>query len=714
MSSRPIRLLHVDDDVDFAEVVSAFLERECERCEVETAHDVETGLDRLRDRSFDCVVSDYEMPGETGLDFLREVRTSHPDLPFVLFTGRGSEDIAAEAISAGVSDYLQKTGGTEQYAVLANRIRNLVAGYRSERDLRQRIDAIETAREGIAILDDDDRITYANRAFAELFGYGHEEAIETVAVDELVADDGFEGEICPAIAAEGEWTGEVLAVTHDGEELLADVAVSSTTADRHVLTVRDVSAAERQEHELFVKNRAMDAAPFGIIITDPSLPDNGIVYANEEFERLTGYTEEEILGRNCRFLQGEASDPERVAEMRAAIDAAEPVTVELRNYRKDGTPFWNRVTIAPIRDDGEVTNYVGFQRDVTEEVEQRREQAAVFDRVSDAFFALDRQWCFTYLNEQAERLLDRTADELVGHSVWEEFPEAVDSVFEAQYRKAIETQETVSFEEYYPPLATWFEVRAYPSETGLSVYFRDVSERKATERRLEQRTKQFETFGDVLSHDLKTPLSTLHGRLQLARRTDDDVHFERAEESIERIETLIDDLADVMREGSLVTDVRTVDVGRVARELWQSIDTAEATLDVGPTASIRADEQALTRLLQNLFRNAVEHGSASSETGRDDGGGLDGSDVVVTVGPLDGEPGFFVADNGPGIDPDDRDRVFEPGYSTKSGGTGFGMVSVRQIALAHGWDLSVSESESGGARFEISGVETADDGADAN
>ena len=283
--------------------------------------------------------------------------------------------------------------------------------------------------------------------------------------------------------------------------------------------------------------------------------------------------------------------------------------------------------------------------------------------------------------------------------MWEEFPEAVDTAFEAQYRRAVESQETVSFEEYYPPLGTWFEVWAYPSETGLSVYFRDVSERKATEHRLEQRTKQFETFGDVLSHDLKTPLSTLGGRLELARETGDDSHFERARESLERVETLVDDLADVMREGSLVNDARTVDVGRVARGTWESLDTAEATLGVGPTAPIHADERALTRLLQNLFRNAVEHG---------------GSSVTVTVGSLDGEPGFFLEDDGPGIDPDERDRVFEPSYSTKSGGTGFGMVSARQIVLAHGWELSITESESGGARFEISGVETVGDEGDGS
>lgn len=115
-----------------------------------------------------------------------------------------------------------------------------------------------------------------------------------------------------------------------------------------------------------LKERAMDEAPVGITISDPDQPDNPLIYVNDAFERLTGYPAAEVLGRNCRFLQGRRSDPEAVAELRRAIDAAEPVTVELVNYRRDGEAFWNEVTVAPLRDgDGEVTNYVGFQVDVT-------------------------------------------------------------------------------------------------------------------------------------------------------------------------------------------------------------------------------------------------------------------------------------------------------------------------------------------------------------
>jgi len=121
------------------------------------------------------------------------------------------------------------------------------------------------------------------------------------------------------------------------------------------------------EEALELKERAIEEAPVGITVTDPDRPDNPMIYINDAFKRLTGYDRESVVGRNCRFLQGPESREETVAEMREAIDAGEPVSVELLNYRKDGEPFWNRVEIAPVHDeDGTVTNFVGFQTDVTD------------------------------------------------------------------------------------------------------------------------------------------------------------------------------------------------------------------------------------------------------------------------------------------------------------------------------------------------------------
>jgi len=136
--------------------------------------------------------------------------------------------------------------------------------------------------------------------------------------------------------------------------------------------------AQREEQleqtvgNLKLKERAMDAAPVGITISDPDREDNPLIYLNERFESLTGYSD--VIGANCRFLQGEETDSETTGELREAIDQQRPVSVDILNYRKNGQKFWNRLDVAPVRDDdGTVTNYVGFQMDITErKIRERR------------------------------------------------------------------------------------------------------------------------------------------------------------------------------------------------------------------------------------------------------------------------------------------------------------------------------------------------------
>jgi PAS domain S-box-containing protein len=136
---------------------------------------------------------------------------------------------------------------------------------------------------------------------------------------------------------------------------------------------RDISERQERERELKRKTRAMEKAPIGISLSDPQQEDNPLIYVNERYEEMTGYTSEEATGENCRFLQGEETAAQPVAEMREAIDDRRPVTTELRNYRKDGSEFWNRISIAPVRDnDGNLLNFVGFQQDITEQKESER------------------------------------------------------------------------------------------------------------------------------------------------------------------------------------------------------------------------------------------------------------------------------------------------------------------------------------------------------
>ncbi len=148
------------------------------------------------------------------------------------------------------------------------------------------------------------------------------------------------------------------------------------------------------QEELRVRDRAVASSTNGIVITSATEADNPIVYVNSAFERLTGYTADEASGRNCRFLQGEATDPETVARLRKAIAAQQDINEVILNYRKDGTPFWNDLTIAPVRDDdGNVTHFVGLQNDITdrkraeEELVAAKEAAEVANRTKSQFLA---------------------------------------------------------------------------------------------------------------------------------------------------------------------------------------------------------------------------------------------------------------------------------------------------------------------------------------
>jgi two-component system, cell cycle sensor histidine kinase and response regulator CckA len=129
---------------------------------------------------------------------------------------------------------------------------------------------------------------------------------------------------------------------------------------------RDITDRKQAERELQLRDRAIQAVTQGILITDPGHPNNPIIYASPGFTRLTGYTAEEVVGRNCRFLQGKDTDPAAVAQVREAIREARPCKVELLNYRKDGSAFWNELTISPVADcEGRLTHFVGTQTDVT-------------------------------------------------------------------------------------------------------------------------------------------------------------------------------------------------------------------------------------------------------------------------------------------------------------------------------------------------------------
>jgi PAS domain S-box-containing protein len=285
---------------------------------------------------------------------------------------------------------------------------------------------------------------------------------------------------------------------------------------------------------------------------------------------------------------------------------------------------------------------------------------------------------------------------------------------------------------------------------------RDITERKEREASLRRQSQRMEEFAGVVSHDLRSPLTVAEGWVDYARSddegTDDEAALERIQQAIERMDEMIDDSLTLVRGGGDAEETEAVPVAQELPEWWEVAATADAELAVDAPFTVEGDPNRLRHLFENLFRNAVEHnstspapeeqdavehGSAGSrpESGDSVGHGTAaaGEDpevgVTVRTGPLtvDGsvEPtvgslrdegpvqGFYVADDGPGIPPDERDRAFEAGHTTEADGTGLGLAIVRRVADAHGWAIRFRESEAGGARFEFLGATLHDADSDA-
>ena len=502
---------------------------------------------------------------------------------------------------------------------------------------------------------------------------------------------------------------------------------------------------------------------------------------------------------------------------------------------------------------------------ITSAVARYQEEADILDRMTDAFFALNEDWEFTYANERGRRIIGRAMDvdgdttDLLGRNIWEAIPSLEGTEFSKQYRQAMAQQEPTSFEAFFEPLQTWLEVSVYPSSTGISVYFRDITERhkheeeirgrertlreiyrvisrkdldfeekigrlleigqhalgtetaalsrvdgdmyvfeivrdrtgaieagdavpldatnceravveektlvladiaqdrpemteragyaemgiscylgtpvvvdgsvygtfcfygtepresfsewevtlvelmgnwvsyeQERERREQELTRErnrLEDFASVVSHDLRNPLNVAFGRLTLVDKEydGDPEHVEALQRSLERMDELIDDVLALARGGHKVIDATETSLDDIITAAWDTVESSNATLERTDTdAQITGDQTRLQQLFENLFRNAVEHSD---------------DHVTVRVGTLPGGRGFYVADDGPGIPEDEREQVFERGYTTSDDGTGFGLAIVSEIVDAHGARITVSESEDGGTRFDVTGIQ---------
>lgn len=725
--SDSIRVLCVDDDAAFLDVAVSFIERNGMEVMAETS--ARDALERFDD-TVDCIVSDYQMSGMDGLTFLDAIRDRHPDVPFILFTGKGSEEIASEAISAGVTEYIQKEDNVDQYEVLANRIENAVAKRRAERDLERAESRyrrlVEQTLVGIYIVQDD-HIQYANPKFAAIFGY---EVAEIVGISpfELVAERDHD---LLADARRSRNRGSLdesqyvlTGVRKDGTEIDIEVhggPIEYEDEPAVLGMIRDITERRRREYAL----RALHDATGDLMRS----------HTPESVVDITAAAAEDVLGFTVATVR--LYDPETDAlEPVGVTDAASELLGERPPFDRGTALPWRAFTAnEPVLADGSVADYgardlplrstmyvpidgrgtlsIGSSSERFEDADVRLAQVlaanagasldrveretklerygTIVETVDDAVYTVDEEGRFSFVNGAFSTLTGYDREQLLGADVSllkddatvERFEDAVRGLLRGETdRTAIEFDLLTADGERVPCEDHLTLLPHEGSYRGCAGVIRDLTEYKRREAALERQNERLEEFASVVSHDLRNPLGVARGRLELAHSECPTSHHEDVRWALSRMDSLITDILALARQGNVVDETAPVALEPVAEAAWTSVENGMATLVLGDLGTMEADADRLQRLFENLFRNAIEHV---------------GPDVTVRVESL-ADGGFHVADDGPGIPTSERERVFEGGYTTGEG-TGLGLAIVRSIAEAHGWHVSIVDDD--GARIEV-------------
>lgn len=510
-----IRVLHVDDDQAFLKVAKQCLEMQGE-IDVDTVSSVNEASEKLKKTDYDAVVCDYQMPDKDGLEFLKELRANGNTVPFIVFTGKGREEVAIKALNLGADRYVDKHGDPETvYCELAHAIRQAtdrkskeIELFKKEAELQA---VLESSPDAITVSDLNGNVIQCNKATLDMLGFSSK--------DELIGKNGYEliaekdrqkaTENLKKTLDQGSVRNiEYAFLTRDGHEFPTELSASvlrdsSGKVVGFVSVAKNISKRKKAEEELRIQREELqvilDSMPAKIWYKDRN---NRLVRVNKAFAEYMGVSKENLEGKPLFDLFPPDIAQKCWEEDKEVFTTGQPKTDILDRHESAQGVRWFSTGKVPCREkDGNIIGTINFSVDVTErkQAEEAMRQSEVryrelTDSIGDVFFAMDKNFRYTYWNKASEKLTGISAKDAIGKSLTEVFPDVKGTKMEQVYLKTLRTQQPQSYLNKYQLEGKdyVFEINAYPTETGLSAFVKDVTERKREEHALLESQQKFE------------------------------------------------------------------------------------------------------------------------------------------------------------------------------------------------------------------------------
>lgn len=731
-------VLLVDDESDFLSLAKSELEDQIEDAKIYTASSIRKAHFRLSELDISCIVSDYDMPTKNGFKFLEEVRVDHPDLPFILFTAQGSENLASKAISAGVTDYLQK-GDDGQFDILVNRVANSVKQHQAEQTQKKLAETASRLRavvnstpDSVYIINSAGVIVDVNEQAEKTLQYNHDELVGKP-LSSVISSHKIDCEIPELIADNPTVRFEGLHTRRRGSESPIEVRIKEichADTDQYIVIAQDITSQKEHKQTIdelnntamaLMQSRSKEEVAEITVQTareELTMPFTGIWFHDDERGVLTpikqtgrakstlgeqpelpleGGIAEVWNGKDPRIFEGVQTTADRYPE---GADIEDEMLFPLGEFGMMVVPVADHrlyrdqdINLAKLL----ATNAQRALKQ-TDREEQVRAEKLFFDTaintVEDLFFAIDEDANLIRWNDQVSVITGNeatyigspTLDDIFEPEDREKITHGIREGFETGGSRVKATIQTVNGPQTFEFKSAKMN---YPNkdETYLITLGRNITPLEEKQAELRRKNERLDNFSSVVSHDLQNPINIASGHFDILRDDISDEHTRNAE-AVEnahtRMANLVDDLLTLARQGQQATEIEPVSLDRIGSSCWDIVNTPDSDLEVVADSKIQADRAQLRQLLENLMKNAVTHG---------------GSNVTVTLGTSDG--GFYIEDDGSGIPGDKMDNIFDTGFTTSDSGSGIGLMIVSDIAENHGWEITVTDSESGGARFEF-------------